>query len=46
MGARFADRVGKGIRGAPRDAMIADETPPEMRGRALACGRRSTRSGR
>ena len=34
MGARFADRVGKGIRGAPRDAIIADETPPEMRGRA------------
>jgi MFS family permease len=34
LGARFADRIGKGIRGAPRDAMIADETPPEMRGRA------------
>ena len=33
-GARFADRIGKGIRGAPRDAMIADETSPEMRGRA------------
>ena len=35
MGARFADRVGKGIRGAPRDAIIADETQPEMRGRAF-----------
>lgn len=35
MAARFADRVGKGIRGSPRDAMIADETPPEMRGRAF-----------
>ncbi len=35
MGARFADRLGKGIRGAPRDGMIADETPPEMRGRAF-----------
>ncbi len=35
MGARFADRVGKGIRGAPRDGMIADETPPEIRGRAF-----------
>jgi MFS family permease len=35
MGARFADRVGKGIRGAPRDAMIADETPAEIRGRAF-----------
>jgi MFS family permease len=32
--ARFADRIGKGIRGSPRDAMIADETPPEIRGRA------------
>lgn len=35
MGARFFDRVGKGIRGSPRDAMIADETPPEIRGRAF-----------
>ncbi|HEU4704834.1 MAG TPA: MFS transporter [Sphingomicrobium sp.] len=34
MGARFADRLGKGIRGAPRDGMIADESPPELRGRA------------
>ena len=33
-GARFLDRVGKGIRGAPRDALIADITPPEMRGAA------------
>src|SRR5262245_29342572 len=30
--ARFVDRVGKGIRGAPRDALIADITPPELRG--------------
>ena len=35
LGARFVDRFGKGIRGAPRDAMIADETPPELRGRAF-----------
>ena len=35
LGARFVDRLGKGIRGAPRDAMIADETPPELRGRAF-----------
>jgi len=35
MAARFVDRIGKGIRGAPRDAMIADETPPEIRGRAF-----------
>jgi MFS family permease len=33
--ARFADRIGKGIRGAPRDAMLADETPAEIRGRAF-----------
>jgi len=33
--ARFADRVGKGLRGAPRDALVADVTPPEMRGRAF-----------
>ena len=30
--ARFADRVGKGIRGAPRDALIADLTPDAVRG--------------
>src|SRR5690349_7102197 len=30
--ARFIDRVGKGIRGAPRDALIADVTPPALRG--------------
>ena len=30
--ARFLDRVGKGIRGAPRDALIADIAPPELRG--------------
>jgi len=30
--ARFVDRVGKGIRGAPRDALITDITPPEVRG--------------
>ena len=32
--ARFIDRVGKGIRGAPRDALVADEVPPERRGAA------------
>jgi MFS family permease len=32
--ARFLDRVGKGIRGAPRDALVADMTPPELRGAA------------
>ncbi|MDB5921365.1 MAG: ral substrate transporter:Major facilitator superfamily 1, partial [Betaproteobacteria bacterium] len=32
--ARFIDRIGKGTRGAPRDALIADLTPPEIRGAA------------
>jgi MFS family permease len=32
MFARFADRVGKGIRGAPRDALMADITPSAVRG--------------
>lgn len=30
--ARFVDRVGKGVRGAPRDALVADLSPPEVRG--------------
>jgi MFS family permease len=34
-GARFVDRIGKGIRGAPRDALIADITPPPLRGAAF-----------
>ncbi|MDQ7963904.1 MFS transporter [Pseudomonas plecoglossicida] len=33
--ARFVDRVGKGIRGAPRDALVADVTPVELRGAAF-----------
>jgi MFS family permease len=33
--ARFIDRVGKGIRGAPRDALVADLAPPEIRGAAF-----------
>jgi len=32
--ARFLDRIGKGIRGAPRDALVADITPPAIRGAA------------
>lgn len=32
--ARFLDRVGKGIRGAPRDALVADITPPALRASA------------
>ena len=33
--ARLIDRIGKGIRGAPRDALVADITPPELRGAAF-----------
>src|SRR3954464_480361 len=33
--ARFVDRIGKGIRGAPRDALVADVTPAEQRGAAF-----------
>ena len=35
LAARLGDRVGKGIRTAPRDALIADSTPPGARGRAF-----------
>lgn len=35
LGARFADRIGKGLRGAPRDALVADVTPQAIRGRAF-----------
>lgn len=34
LAARFVDRIGKGIRDAPRDALIADVTPPAIRGAA------------
>lgn len=33
--ARFLDRVGKGVRGAPRDALVADVTPAHLRGAAF-----------
>ncbi len=33
--ARFLDRIGKGIRGAPRDALVADITPAQVRGAAF-----------
>jgi MFS family permease len=35
LGARLLDRVGKGLRGAPRDALVADLAPPEIRGAAF-----------
>ncbi|MBE0627946.1 MAG: MFS transporter [Burkholderiales bacterium] len=34
LAARFIDRIGKGIRGAPRDALVADLVPPQIRGAA------------
>src|SRR2546426_3405216 len=37
---RFADRLGKGIRGAPRDALIADSVAADRRGLALGLRRR------
>ena len=39
IGLRVVDRVGKGIRSAPRDALIADVTPAELRGRAFGLQR-------
>ena len=45
LGARMIDRVGKGIRGAPRDALVADIAPPEVRGAAFGL-RRQKHSGR
>ena len=35
MAARFIDRIGKGIRGAPRDALVADLAPAHLRGAAF-----------
>ena len=35
LAARLIDRVGKGIRGAPRDALVADLAPPDRRGAAF-----------
>ena len=35
MAGRFADRVGKGVRTSPRDALLADDTPLALRGRAF-----------
>ena len=35
LAARLADRIGKGVRGAPRDALVADVTPAALRGAAF-----------
>jgi MFS family permease len=42
---RFLDRVGKGIRTAPRDALIADLTPPVLRGRAFGFNKAMDKAG-
>jgi Sugar phosphate permease len=42
---RFIDRVGKGIRTSPRDALIAADTPPEIRGRAFGFHRAADSAG-
>ena len=42
---RFADRVGKGIRAAPRDAVIADSTPTDQRGKAYGYNRSMDHAG-
>ena len=42
---RFLDRIGKGLRGSPRDAMIADTVPPERRGAAFGFQRVMDHSG-
>jgi MFS family permease len=42
---RFLDRIGKGVRSAPRDALIADLTPPEMRGRAFGFNKAMDKTG-
>jgi MFS family permease len=42
---RVTDRVGKGIRGAPRDALIADSVDPSLRGRAFGFHRAADHAG-
>lgn len=45
LGGRFVDRTGKGVRTSPRDALIADDTPPRMRGRAFGFHRAADTAG-
>jgi MFS family permease len=42
---RFIDRVGKGLRGAPRDALIVDSVDPSLRGRAFGLQRSMDHAG-
>ena len=45
LGARFIDRIGKGIRSAPRDAMLAASVPPDQRGAAFGVQRMMDNAG-
>ena len=45
LGLRFADRVGKGLRTAPRDAMLAHFAPPHLRGRVYGFHRAMDHAG-
>lgn len=45
LGIRFADRVGKGIRGSPRDALLAASTPEKQRGLAFGLHRAADTAG-
>lgn len=45
LGIRFADRVGKGIRTSPRDALIADSADPSIRGKAFGFHRSMDHAG-
>ncbi len=45
LGVRFTDRVGKGIRSSPRDALLADSTPEERRGLAFGLHRAADTAG-
>lgn len=45
LGLRFMDRVGKGVRTAPRDVIIAESTPPEHAGRAFGLHRTMDQAG-
>jgi MFS family permease len=45
LGVRFCDRIGKGVRTSPRDALIADSVEPELRGRAYGFHRSMDHAG-
>ena len=45
LGMRIAERAGKGIRDAPRDALLAESAPPEVRGKAFGFHRSMDTSG-